>query len=295
MDLTSDLIALNPSHYTIWNYRYLTFKHLLGHSPSAEDREKHIRNELEWVNGIIEANKKNYQVWRYRQHLITLLYPSLASPDNLPPKHTLNHQEEGKKELEWIKSILDLDFKNYHAWSYRQWVVEVFGMWEDEWQKTEEWITNVDLRNNSIWNQRFWVFLTRIGRAPQSGVSSITTSNTVDKEWVSKEVEKEVEWTWGKIKKAPNNECSWTYLGGLLRLDGTEAALSKLRQRVDVFCDELAQQSVQSPHLLSYLLEKYLREQDEEKARHVVTSLCRVDPIRTRYWHYRLEQAGFNK
>ena len=48
------------------------------------------------------------------------------------------------------------DAKNYHAWGHRQWVLRTFGGWEDELAYVEE-LLQEDLRNNSAWNQRFYV------------------------------------------------------------------------------------------------------------------------------------------
>ena len=48
------------------------------------------------------------------------------------------------------------DAKNYHAWGHRQWVLRTFGGWEEELAYVEE-LLQEDLRNNSAWNQRFYV------------------------------------------------------------------------------------------------------------------------------------------
>lgn len=53
--------------------------------------------------------------------------------------------------------MLEIDAKNYHAWSYRQWVVATFELWDEELPDVERLIDE-DVRNNSAWNQRFYVF-----------------------------------------------------------------------------------------------------------------------------------------
>jgi len=47
--------------------------------------------------------------------------------------------------------------KNYHAWQYRQWVLQRFGgSVEDEMKFVEE-LLRVDVYNNSAWNHRSFV------------------------------------------------------------------------------------------------------------------------------------------
>jgi hypothetical protein len=62
------------------------------------------------------------------------------------------------QELAFIRTVLSDsgDAKNYHAWGHRQWVLRTFGGWEAELAYVEE-LLQQDLRNNSAWNQRFYV------------------------------------------------------------------------------------------------------------------------------------------
>ena len=67
-----------------------------------------------------------------------------------------------------------MDQKNYHAWQHRQWVLQTFKLFDQVWklQSAElsgyddileqelEFIDKLlldDIRNNSAWNQRFFV------------------------------------------------------------------------------------------------------------------------------------------
>ena len=62
------------------------------------------------------------------------------------------------QELAFVRTVLSDsgDAKNYHAWGHRQWVLRTFGGWEAELAYVEE-LLQQDLRNNSAWNQRFYV------------------------------------------------------------------------------------------------------------------------------------------
>lgn len=64
--------------------------------------------------------------------------------------------DTGDRELSFINYILENDSKNYHGWSYRQWVVKRFNLWKDEQTYTNDLIL-FDVRNNSAWNYRYYV------------------------------------------------------------------------------------------------------------------------------------------
>ena len=86
-------------------------------------------------------------------------------------------------------------FSNYRN---RQWVVETQGLWDTELEYIKE-LLDSDLRNNSAWNERFFV-ISRNG-----------------KQKLTKEViEKEVKFALEYIKKAPNNQSPWAYLKGFV-------------------------------------------------------------------------------
>jgi protein farnesyltransferase/geranylgeranyltransferase type-1 subunit alpha len=51
---------------------------------------------------------KTYQVWHHRRLLVTIT-------------------RKAKQELAFIQKGLQVDEKNYHTWSYRQWILAHFG------------------------------------------------------------------------------------------------------------------------------------------------------------------------
>ncbi|KGQ01991.1 hypothetical protein PAAG_11164 [Paracoccidioides lutzii Pb01] len=53
IELTEDVILINPAHYTVWLYRAKILFAL----------EKDLNKEIEWVNKIALVNLKNYQIW----------------------------------------------------------------------------------------------------------------------------------------------------------------------------------------------------------------------------------------
>ncbi len=87
------------------------------------------------------------------------------------------------QELAYAEEALAFDAKNYHAWAHRQALLAAFGgggaagsaggagagtrrLWERELAFTERLLRD-DVRNNSAWNQRFFV----LARAPEGQVA----------------------------------------------------------------------------------------------------------------------------
>lgn len=60
-----------------------------------------------------------------------------------------------------------LDSKNYHVWSYRQWLVKRFGLWDDGELEAVDMLLKMDVRNNSAWNHRWFVVF---GRDEEGGI-----------------------------------------------------------------------------------------------------------------------------
>jgi protein farnesyltransferase/geranylgeranyltransferase type-1 subunit alpha len=102
------------------------------------------------MDEIATACLKNYQVWHHRRLLLTYIYsksPTTKSSDLL------------LKELKFIEKVFEEDSKNYHTWSYRQWILSNFNrdeLWAVEIPFIERMIDE-DVRNNSAWHHRFFV------------------------------------------------------------------------------------------------------------------------------------------
>ena len=61
LDLTEDIIGMNPAHYTVWLYRAKILKALW--EKERMETEEGVRQELEWLEENSERNLKNYQIW----------------------------------------------------------------------------------------------------------------------------------------------------------------------------------------------------------------------------------------
>lgn len=135
-----------------------------------------------------------------------------------------------------------------------------------------------DIRNNSAWNQRFFV-VKKMGFTPQV-------------------IADECRYALKCINKAKRNESAWNYLKGVLRQSVDTAALSGNPEVVE-FCENLYQNECRSPHLLTFLVDLYTEKcirggiTREERIAYIdkVYSMCqdlaiKYDIIRQKYWLY---------
>ncbi|KAG0241592.1 protein farnesyltransferase [Mortierella sp. GBAus27b] len=275
LELTKIVIELSPSHYTVWHYR----------QKLLETLNTDMEEELEWTVEMVEENPKSYQIWHHRQVIIERLsklrfptFPTVPVDDqDLSAAHQA-FRDTVQNELDVIAKALEEDSKNYHAWSYRQWVLAYFGKgpwWEEELAYVDGLLT-VDVRNNSAWNQRFYV----VTGGPKGFTEEI--------------VQREVQYAKSKIENTPSNESPWVYLAGILN-----KAKHPLTE-VKVFCEGLLElpRANFSPYVHSMLLDIYEQEAKEQKTEESVSKAReeaimlaeKVDVIRSKYWTWRKNQ-----
>lgn len=160
----------------------------------------------------------------------------------------------------------------------------ICSLFDDELIYVDKLISD-DVRNNSAWNQRFFVLK--------------HTGFTTDV------LQREIHYVMNRIRFVKNNESTWNFLRGLL-LEG-DGTLDQFPEVVE-FCEELYQNGVTSPYLIAFLIdlyeEKYLRYLNHNNEQIDITSnineqnlfdkvlqLCEImelqhDTIRQKYWHY---------
>jgi hypothetical protein len=149
-------------------------------------------------------------------------------------------------ELVFINSILEHDSKNYHAWSYRLWLVTTYSLWNEELKQLDDLIKQ-DPRNNSCWNQRY-----RVVQATGTNLSN------------------EVDFVSHWILQIPGNEATWNYLFALL----------ELQKDCSEWNDKL-QKLMELNNKYSLLLCYKLR-----KDKNILDQLKIVDPIRVKYYEW---------
>ncbi|KAJ3500519.1 hypothetical protein NLJ89_g9756 [Agrocybe chaxingu] len=92
LELTESVISQNPAHYSAWQYRYETLLALLtASSPS----------------GVISPSDPLLEAEIELMDVLAVRFLKTASSSS-------SHRS------------LDVDVKNYHTWSYRQWLLRLF-------------------------------------------------------------------------------------------------------------------------------------------------------------------------
>lgn len=126
--LTGLCLKLNPANYTVWHFRRQILEAL--RPESDEDYEALIRKDLELAATLGGANPKNYQIWYHRRALM----------ESDGKRHHRGQDIKSsfvEDELAYVAQVLQEDSKNYHAWSYRQWIARTVNestLWEKELQ-----------------------------------------------------------------------------------------------------------------------------------------------------------------
>ncbi|KAF2832137.1 farnesyltransferas-like protein [Ophiobolus disseminans] len=242
LGLTEHIISMNPAHYTVWLYRAKTIPEL----------GIPLKDEIAWLNPTALKHLKNYQIWHHRHTIID----ALGSPEGEP---------------EFISTMLEQDSKNYHVWSYRQWLVKRFDLFNkpEELEWTADMI-ETDVRNNSAWNHRYYLVVGGRDGKPSQELAK-----------------REIEYTKTAIRKAPQNQSPWNYLSGIIR--AAQLPKSTIKDFALEFADLDRPDEVYSSHALDLLAEIYAEEEssraEAEKALNLLAT--RYDPIRANYWNFR--------
>ncbi|KAI0355915.1 protein prenylyltransferase [Trametes cingulata] len=272
LKLTERIIRMNPAHYTAWQHRYKTLIAL----------KADLEEELRLMDDIAKQYLKTYQVWHHRRLLLT----------------AINSVDVAVLELEFLRDVLDVDTKNYHTWSYRQWILAHFNnetrLWARERAYVEE-LLDADVRNNSAWHHRFFVVF-----------SSGVRLGDEDRDQV---LRRELSFAKEKIALAPNNPSAWNYLRGVLEF--TNTPFETLSSFVEPYTasqppaptDEVvdldnplpsAEAELPCVAALEFMADVYEKQGGDAtaKAVEIWKSLANErDVMRKKYWEYRIREA----
>ncbi|EWC44616.1 hypothetical protein DRE_06605 [Drechslerella stenobrocha 248] len=230
LNLTAEIIDMNPAHYTVWSYRFKTLISLdAAKQLDTEELTWGWRSELDWVQSIARQNQKNYQIWHHRQLII-------------------DHLGDPTSERERTDEMFGLDSKNYHVWTYRQWLIRRFGLFDEEELAATAKLLEEDVRNNSAWNHRYFVVFGKLGAGKPAEAAVVA----------------EIEFAKKAILTAPQNPSPWSYLKAVLRKGDIE--LATLQPFCESFSPILSPDEIKSSHALDILSEIYDEAGDQAKA-----------------------------
>lgn len=261
--LSTICLELNPANYSVWHFR----RECLRTLQQEELIQNAMEKELLLASRLGGGNPKNYQIWYHRRAMLE------QDPQSF--------EMYGPKELEYIAQILlHQDGKNYHAWSYRQWILKNIVI---DWKESElafvDQLLDHDVRNNSAWNHRWFSLHYGNGRSQSQKLNAT-------------DAKQELEYSIKKYAAMdPYNESPWTYATAIIKEQSSSAALVEdLLSMVEGVRDRLVQEE-RDPNACSALLNAqlfcYEISHRDEAALRTIDCLLECDPIRTSYWNWR--------
>jgi len=284
LELTKEILEHNAANYTVWqlrreclreSFRPVTKQQMhdegegivesgassgcISSSSTSPGDSKNgfsggvdvLFDELDFMDLFARDNPKNYQIWYHRRAVVEMILSIKGGA------------ADGERELEFCSEVFEVDAKNYHAWAHRQWVLLTFHLWSDEIQYIESLLTK-DVRNNSAWNQRWFV----VHSGPQGVDATI--------------LQREVEFTISAIEKVVENESAWNYLRGLSRHHRGD-----ISKRIIEWCSDTLPMQPKNAFLhclLADLLEEEGSCESLQRALTLFQNLSILDPIRAKAW-----------
>ncbi|KAG9007119.1 Rab geranylgeranyltransferase [Tulasnella sp. 427] len=126
-DLTTQLLRANPEIYTIWNYRRDILTNGVFTSKTPNEINHILASELQLTLSALRQHPKVYWIWNHRRWCLENT-PNGPGTDESGEPGTPNDplgwkRSNWAKELAVCEKMLDADARNFHAWSYRRYVV----------------------------------------------------------------------------------------------------------------------------------------------------------------------------
>lgn len=247
LELTTDLLDLNPEHYTVWNYRRELLTELNDKALLVKD--------LKFIEQLLPRYPKVYWLWNHRRWVL----------------EELGSEAPWDRELGLVTKMLEYDGRNFHGWQYRREVVKKIedikstSMAEDEFKYTTSKI-NANFSNFSAWFNRSQLL------------------SKVEAESKDKQLEAELEYSRSAVFMDPEDQSAWTYYRWLLTNDLFADQQAKVIDSEIEQIKELAEEepdSVLCIYTLWVLTEKVGRPQPE-----LIDRLVELDPMRAERYKY---------
>ncbi|CAB3980814.1 Geranylgeranyl transferase type-2 subunit alpha [Paramuricea clavata] len=106
LNLTGQLLIVNPDFYSLWNYRREVLQHFKNERETTQLKEFCVK-ELSFLESCLPVNPKSYSIWHHRSWIMLFM----PEPD-------------WKKELHLCNVYLSYDERNFHCWDYRRFVAK---------------------------------------------------------------------------------------------------------------------------------------------------------------------------
>ncbi|KAF8495398.1 rab-protein geranylgeranyltransferase, partial [Gautieria morchelliformis] len=154
LDLTKQLLAVNPEFYTIWNYRRNILVNGIFPSRSPSEINDSLSADLLLTTTALRQYPKVYWIWNHRRWCLEHI------PDG--PDQDLDgwRRTNWTKELYVVEKMLDADARNFHAWNYRRYVLASLATTQSPALELAYTTRKIELNfsNFSAWHQRSKVY-----------------------------------------------------------------------------------------------------------------------------------------
>ncbi|KAH7392722.1 hypothetical protein BKA66DRAFT_20420 [Pyrenochaeta sp. MPI-SDFR-AT-0127] len=114
LGLVTKLLNENPEYYTVWNHRRRVLGSLISSEAISQSPDELLQGDLQLTFILLRKFPKCYWIWNHRNWL-------LRNEESLMGADTARTLWSG--ELQLINKMLHADSRNFHAWSYRRFVV----------------------------------------------------------------------------------------------------------------------------------------------------------------------------
>ncbi|THV07879.1 rab-protein geranylgeranyltransferase [Dendrothele bispora CBS 962.96] len=223
LETTTQLLQLNPEFYTIWNYRRLILLNGIFPKSSPTEINDQLSDDLSMTTVALRAHPKVYWIWNHRRWCLENVPTGPGSEGD--PDYLGWRQDYWKKEMFVVEKMLDVDARNFLAWSYRRYVLASMPVPRNP--KTELAYTKrkieANFSNFSAWHQRSKI------------LASLWAKGELD-EYQSKESEFEL------IKNAmftvPEDQSAWIYHRWLVGAGRDKGILEREIDVIKMLLDE---------------------------------------------------------
>jgi geranylgeranyl transferase type-2 subunit alpha len=156
LDLTTQILNVNPELYTAWNYRRDILTTGIFPSSPPDVVNNLLNNDLNWTMSSLRQHPKVYWIWNHRQWCLENIPNQPSIDGDVPIDPNTWRNAAWAKELFVVEKMLDADARNFHAWNYRRYVLA--SVPEQKLEQEELAYTTrkieANFSNFSAWHQR---------------------------------------------------------------------------------------------------------------------------------------------
>ncbi|NP_001086755.1 Rab geranylgeranyltransferase alpha [Xenopus laevis] len=136
LDLTAQILSLNPDFASLWNLRREVFLQLQT-DRSDEEMQSLCSGELSFLENCLRVSPKSYGTWYHRCWIMKIM----PKPD-------------WARELALCNRFLEIDERNFHCWDYRRFVTQSSSVPDPEELEFTTSLISKNFSNYSSWHYR---------------------------------------------------------------------------------------------------------------------------------------------